>query len=489
MKPAPTATRPAPTSVADLRGRLKGRVITPDDAGYDAVRTIMMGGTDPRPAVVVRPADDVDVATAIAFAQTTGLPLAVRSGGHSGAGFGTVDDGVVIDVRDLREIVVDPAARTVWAGAGLTAGELSAATAGHGLAVGFGDTGSVGIAGITLGGGVGYLARLHGLTVDNLLAVDLVTADGRSLRVDARSHPDLFWAVRGGGGNFGVVTRLKFRLHPLDGVVGGLLFLPATPRTVAGFIAAAESAPDALSTIANVMPCPPMPFLPAEHHGRLVIMGMMCFAGSPEDGAAALAPFRALAEPIADLVRPMPYPELFPPADPEYRPTAVSRTMFMDTVGPDLAAAMVERLEAADGMRVVQLRVLGGAVSRVPADATAYAHRDARIMTNVAAFHGPDDRAARAEWVDGTVGLLDQGNSGAYVNFVGAEGPERVRAAYPGATWDRLAAVKATYDPENVFRRNQNVPPAAGASPTNHRPGPADRTTREGSLPPTRRDG
>jgi len=450
-------------STADLRARVSGRVIEPGDPAYDAVRGVMMGGHDPRPAVVVRPADDADVAEAIAFARAAGLPLAVRSGGHSSAAFGTVDDGVVIDVRDLREIVIDPQARTVWAGAGLTAGELTAATAGHGLAVGFGDTGTVGISGITLGGGVGYLARLHGLTIDNLLAVDLVTADGRSLRVDARSHPELFWAVRGGGGNFGVVTRLKFRLHPLDGVVGGLLFLPATPETVAGFIAAAEAAPDALSTIANVMPCPPMPFLPAEHHGRLVIMGMMCFAGSPDDGAAALTPFRALAEPIADLVRPMPYPELFPPADPDYHPTAVSRTMLMDSVDLGLATQMMARLEATDGMRVVQLRVLGGAVSRVPADATAYAHRGARIMTNVAAFHGPDDLPARAAWVDGTVALLDQGNPGAYVNFVGAEGPDRVRAAYPGATWDRLAAVKATYDPENVFRRNQNVPPAGPA--------------------------
>lgn len=455
-----TASRPSLAGLAGLRSHLSGRVITPEDPAYDDVRGVMMGGTDPRPAVVVRPADDADVARAIAFARAADLPLAVRSGGHSGAAFGTVDDGVVIDVRDLREIVIDPQARTVWAGAGLTAGELTAATAGHGLAVGFGDTGSVGISGITLGGGVGYLARLHGLTIDNLLAVDLVTADGRSLRVDARSHPDLFWAVRGGGGNFGVVTRLKYRLHPLHGVVGGLLFLPATPDTVAGFIAAAEAAPEALSTIANVMPCPPMPFVPEDQHGRLIIMGMMCFAGSAEEGAAALAPFRALAAPIADLVRPMPYPELFPPADPDYHPTAVSRTMLMDSVDLDLATEIVARLEATDGMRVVQLRVLGGAVSRVPADATAYAHRDARIMTNVAAFYGPDDLAARAGWVDGTVGLLDQGNPGAYVNFVGAEGPERVRAAYPGATWDRLAAVKATYDPDNVFRRNQNIPPA-----------------------------
>jgi FAD/FMN-containing dehydrogenase len=444
-----------------LRAAVKGRVIEPDDAEYDAVRVVMMGGVDPRPAVVVRPADEADVAATIAFAREYGLPFAVRSGGHSGAAHSTVDDGLVLDVRDLRTLEIDPITRTAWAGAGLAAGEVTAAAAEHGLAIGFGDTGSVGISGITLGGGVGFLSRKYGLTIDNLLAADLVTADGEVLRVDAEHHPDLFWAIRGGGGNFGVATRFQYRLHPVDGVVGGMLFLPATAATVAGFIAAAEAAPEELSTIANVMPCPPMPFVPSEVHGRLVIMALVCFAGSADDGAAVLAPFRALAEPLADLVRPMTYPEMFPPTDPSYHPTAVSRNVLMDSVDADLAAAIVDRLEATDGMRVVQLRVLGGAIGRVAADATAYAHRSAPIMTNVAAFYaGPEDRVVRGAWVDGMVGLLDQGNPGAYVNFVGDEGPERVRAAYPGATWDRLASVKTTYDPENVFRRNQNVPPA-----------------------------
>ena len=454
------AAAPAP-ALDDLRARISGAVIEPQDPDFDAVRTVMMGGTDPRPAVVVRPADDADVAAAIAFARQSGLPIAVRSGGHSGAAYGSVDGGLVVDVRSLRAVDVDPADRTVWVGAGLTAGELTAATAAHGLAVGFGDTASVGISGITLGGGVGYLSRKYGLTIDNLLAADVVTADGRALRVDAENHADLFWAIRGGGGNFGVVTRLKFRLHPVDGVVGGMMFLPATPEVVAGFVAAAVAAPDELSTIANVMPCPPMPFVPEDVHGRLVVMGLFCFAGAPDDAAAALAPFRALAEPYADMVRPIGYPEMFPPVDPEYHPTAVSRTLLMDTVDTDLATTIVERLGAADGMRVVQLRVLGGAVARVAPEATAYAHRSARIMTNVAAFFdGPEDRVVRSAWVDGMVDLLDQGVAGAYVNFLGDEGPERVRAAYPGATWDRLTMIKAAYDPDNVFRRNQNIPPA-----------------------------
>jgi FAD/FMN-containing dehydrogenase len=446
------------TAVDDLRARLRGRVVAPSDPDYDALRVVVLGGVDPRPALIVRPADDADVAAAVTFARDRGLPLAVRSGGHSGAGHGTVDDGLVVDLRDLR--AVDVEGRTAWVGAGATAGEVTAATAAHGLVVGFGDTGSVGVGGITLGGGVGYLSRSHGLTVDNLLAADVVLADGRVVRADAEQHPDLFWALRGGGGNLGVVTRFRFRLHPLDGVTGGILLLPASAEVVAGFLSQLQDAPDELSAIVNVMPCPPMPFVPAEHHGELAVMALVCWSGAPEEADAVLAPFRALAEPLADLVRPVAYPELFPPADPEYHPTAVARTLLLDHVDLPLAERVVERLRDLDGMRVVQLRALGGAIARVAADATAYAHRSSRLMGNVAAFVTDDDRARRAEWVEGTVALLDQGDAGVCVNFLGDEGPDRVRAAYPGATWDRLAAVKATYDPGNLFRRNQNVPPA-----------------------------
>jgi hypothetical protein len=209
------------------------------------------------------------------------------------------------------------------------------------------------------------------------------------------------------------------------------------------------------------MPCPPMPFLPAELHGRLVLMALICYAGGAEEGAAALAPLRALAEPLADMVRPVPYPELFPPEDPDHHPTAVVRTMFMDSVDLATATTIVDRLGALDGMRVVQLRVLGGAIARISPEASAYAHRSSRIMMNVAAFFdGPDDRVVRLGWVEETSALLKQGDDGVYVNFLSDEGEARVRAAYPGATWDRLAQVKATYDPTNLFRRNQNVPPA-----------------------------
>ena len=293
-----------------------------------------------------------------------------------------------------------------------------------------------------------------------------MTADGRLLQVDADHHPDLFWAIRGGGGNFGVVTRFHYRLHELPGIVGGMLLLPATPDTVAGFIAAAEAAPDELSTIANVMPCPPMPFVPPEHHGELVIMALVAYAGDAEAGERAIAPLRALATPVADLLRPMTYPEIYPPEDPDYHPTAAARTLFIDRVDREVADA--HRVPAAVVDRVVharsQLRPLGGAMARVPADATAFAHRASRIMVNVAAFfEGPDDQVVQEAWVTDVAAELEQDDHGAYVNFIGDEGPERIRAAYPGPTLDRLAAIKARYDPTNLFHLNQNVAPAAAA--------------------------
>jgi FAD/FMN-containing dehydrogenase len=450
-------------SIPDLRTTVHGRVIAPDDADYDKARTVVAGGIDRRPAVIVRVADTDDVATVIALARETGLELAVRSGGHSGAGHGVTEGGIVLDVADMKALDIDVPGRTAWAETGLTAAEYSKAAAAHGLATGFGDTGSVGIGGLTLGGGVGYLVRKYGLTIDSLIAADIVTADGRRLRVDADSHPDLFWAIRGGGGNFGVATRFQFRLNEVPSFVGGMLILPATREVVAGFIAAAEAAPGELSTIANVMPCPPMPFVPEEQHGKLVILAMMAFAGETEAGQRALAPFRELAKPIADMVNPIPYPEIYPPDDDEYHPLAVARTMFLDRIDLPVAETIVKHLEASDAaMRVAQLRVLGGAMARVADDATAFAHRRSRIMVNVASFYeGPDDKDLRAAWVDGFVAALQQDDRGAYVNFLVDEGEERIRAAYPGSTWDRLAAVKARYDPTNLFRLNQNIPPEA----------------------------
>src|SRR5215212_8055000 len=293
-------------SILELRASLDGRVIAPDDAAYDEARTVFYGGIDRRPAVIIRVASAADVSRVVSLARETGLDLAVRSGGHSLAGHSTTEGGILLDLSEMKKLELDVEGRTAWAETGLTAGEYTAAVGAHGLATGFGDTGSVGIGGVTLGGGVGYLVRKHGLTIDDVLAAEIVTADGELLRVDAESHPDLFWAIRGGGGNFGVVTRYHYWLHEVDEIVGGMLILPATPEVIASFVAEAEAAPEELSTIANVMVAPPMPFLPAEAHGKLVIMAMLVYAGEVDEGERAIAPFRALATPLADTVGPKP---------------------------------------------------------------------------------------------------------------------------------------------------------------------------------------
>jgi hypothetical protein len=241
-----------------------------------------------------------------------------------------------------------------------------------------------------------------------------------------------------------------------------MMMLPATSQVIDSFIGLAEAAPDELSTIANVMPAPPMPFVPTEHHGKLVIFAMLCYAGAVEAGERAVAPFRALAAPIVDMVKPSRYPEMYPPEDPNYHPIATGRTLFMDSVDHGVAETIVDHLNATDAqMRVAQLRVLGGAMARVPVDATAFAHRKSRIMVNVAALYGrPEEAPVYEPWVTGFAAALKQSDSGAYVNFLVDEGEARVRDAYPGKTWDRLRSIKRRYDPTNLFRINQNIPPA-----------------------------
>jgi FAD/FMN-containing dehydrogenase len=447
-------------SIGTLRGAIRGRVITPGDGDYDTTRAIFLGGFDRRPAIIARPVDAGDVASVIAYARQSGLPFSVRSGGHSGALHSTNDGGIVLDVRDMRAIEIDASGRTAWAESGLSAVEYSKAVAAHGLATGFGDTGSVGIGGITLAGGIGYLVRKYGMTIDSVQAAEIVTANGDRLTVDARSHPDLFWAIRGGGGNFGVVTRFKYTLHPVSQVVGGMMMLPATPDVIAGLVQASAAAPEDLSAIVNVMTAPPMPFVPAEHHGKLVVMLLLCCVGDAESGVRAVAPFRALGTPIVDMIRPIAYPEMFPPDDPSFHPTAVGRTMFADAIGRREAETILDFLGRSDApMRVAQIRVLGGAMARVPPDATAFAHRDRPILVNVAAFYtGPDDRPAREQWTNAFAAGLRHG-SGGYVAFMNDDDDAHVRSAYPPATWKRLAAVKSRYDPDNLFRRNHNVPP------------------------------
>jgi FAD/FMN-containing dehydrogenase len=448
------------TPVAQLRSSLDGRVTVPGDAGYDQARRVFYGKWDRRPGAVVRPAIAEEVARVVTLAAESGAELAVRSGGHSLAGHSTSDGGIVLDLGELTALDIDLEARTAWAQAGLTAGAYTARVGEHGLVTGFGDTASVGIGGLTLGGGVGFLVRKHGLTIDSLLAAELVTADGRILQVDEERHPDLFWAIRGGGGNFGVATRFKFRLHELPSVVGGMLLLPGSPEVIEGLVAAAFAASEELSMIANVMVAPPVPFLPAEAHGKLIVMALLAYAGDAAAGERALAPFRALAPPLADMLQPMPYAGLLQGDDDMEVIEESARSLFCDTVDATAAKTMVEHLEASTApMAVAQLRVLGGAMARVPLEATAFAHRQRPMMAGVGCvYEDAADRPEHDAWADRFAAALRQGDPGVYVNFLSDEGPERVREAYPGPTWDRLVQVKRRYDPGNLFRRNQNIP-------------------------------
>ena len=365
-------------------------MITPDDPRYDDARGVFFTGFDRRPAAIVRAADESDVSRVVNLARETGAELAVRSGGHSRAGHGTSEGGIVLDLSEMNAVEIDADGRTAWAQTGVNAGDYTRATGEHGLATGLGDTptrrasaGSPWAAvSATWSGSTGSRSM-------TLLGAELVTADGELLKVDEETHADLFWALRGGGGNFGVATRLQFRLHEIDDVTGGMLLLPASAELITELVAAAEAAPEELSMIANVMNAPPMPFVPAELHGKPVVMALMVFAGDAEAGERAIAPIRALATPLADMVRPIRYPQMYEgPEGPAAGDSPPGRTCSSMPSPPGAAEAILEHLETSTApMAAAQLRVLGGAMARVPGDATAFAHRGAKMMINVAAMY------------------------------------------------------------------------------------------------------
>jgi FAD/FMN-containing dehydrogenase len=446
--------------IDDLRAELSGELLALDDPGYDDARTVFFKGVDRHPLAVARVADAEDVARVVSSARDGGLELAVRSGGHSWAGHGTSEGGIVIDLSGMKGLEIDGDVRTAWVETGITAGEYTAITGERGLVTGLGDTGSVGVGGITLAGGFGFLARKNGLTIDDLLAADVVTADGELVRASESSEPDLFWAIRGGEGNFGVVTRLQLRLHEISEIVGGMLILSGTPEVITGFLEAAEAAPEELSTIANVMLAPPMPFIPEDAHGKPILIGLMAYVGPVDQGEAVLAPFRALAEPYADMVRPMRYPELYEGPEQGVR-FASGTNFFADSLEPSAPEAILEQLpQSAAMMKAVQLRVLGGALARVPNDATAFAHRDRRLFVNVTAMYADAaERETHDSWVARLADSLGRDGAGGYVGFLGDEDESAIRAAYPGSAWDRLRQVKGRYDPDNLFRLNHNIPP------------------------------
>jgi FAD/FMN-containing dehydrogenase len=458
------AARPAellaPADAKILRARFGEQLLLPRDAAYEAGRFSHNLAYDRRPAAIVRPGDAEGIAAAVRAARALDLDIAVRGGGHSVAGHSTSDGGLLIDLREMRAVDIDPFRMTGTAQGGATTGEYTAASQAHGLATPFGDTGNVGLGGLTLGGGIGWLARAHGMTIDNLLAVDLVTADGEVETISESSDAELFWALRGGGGNFGIAARFRYRLQPVHIVTAGALVLPLTRAVLRGVVDASLEAPDELTQISFVLNLPPAPFVPAELVGTPAVLVLPVVIGDPGAGATAMAPFRSLAAPIADLVQPMPYETMYQLTQDGRHPGAsVMRSSFATELPDSAIDAIIERHATPEGSAAItQLRVLGGAMGRVPAAATAFAHRDAQLMTAVIA-HVAGDAAETEAWVDAYHAQLSGGATGVYSNFLGNEGDARVRQAYPEPTYQRLAAVKRRVDPANVFRGNHNIRP------------------------------
>jgi len=452
--------------VSRLARDLRGELIRPGDARYDSARRVWNGMIDRRPALIVRCAAPDDVTAAVGFARENGLVVAVRGGGHNVAGNATCDDGLVIDLSPMRAVVVDPERRTARAKGGARWGDLDMAAAAHGLATTGGAVSTTGIAGLTLGGGVGWLARKHGLTCDNLRAAEVVTADGRLLTADEHEHADLFWAVRGGGGNFGVVTAFEYRLHPLTTVLGGMVLHPIerAAEALRFFRAFAASAPEALSTLFYFFVAPPVTFLPPELCNRPLAGLAVCYAGDPAEGEEVLRPLRRFGPPLVDEIRPMPYTAMqrlidagSPPGLRNYWKAGFLKGLDDDAIAA-IAAHLTRATEPGPFLEVFQFN---GAVNRVAPDATAFAHRGASFdLTIGAKWTDPAADVRQIGWVRDCYAALEPFTTGGvYVNYLGDEGEQRVRAAY-GANYDRLAAVKATYDPHNLFRLNQNITPA-----------------------------
>jgi FAD/FMN-containing dehydrogenase len=446
--------------------RFDGELLGPGDAAYDEARTVWNGAIDRRPAIIARCTSPGDVAAAVRLARERELPVAVRGGGHSIGGLSVCDGGLVIDLSPMRQVVVDPAARTARADAGVLWGELDAATQAHGMATVGGIVTHTGIAGLTLGGGIGWLMRKHGAVVDNLLAADVVTVDGEAIR--ATEDPDLFWGLRGGGGNFGIVTSFEYRLHEVgpDVLAGPMYFaLEDAPEVLRFYRDFATEAPDELTTICNLRPAPPLPLIPEELHGRPVLMVGACYAGPLERGEALLRPLRRFGRPVVDAIGPRPYTELqrlFDPTVPHgwHYHWKTHELPPLEDRAIDLLCEQAARITSPRSYIIVFQ--LGGAVARVPADATAFTQRDAAHNVNINAVWLPDDPEPElhVRWADEAFqALAPVARPRAYVNFLADEPQQRVRAAYGPETYDRLVALKRRYDPGNVLRLNQNIAP------------------------------
>jgi FAD/FMN-containing dehydrogenase len=449
-----------------LRGRFRGALLRPGEEGYDEARRVWNGAVDRRPALIARCAGADDVTLAVRFARERDLPASVRGGGHAVAGHAVVDGGVMIDLSLMKAVRVDPGGRTARAAGGVLLGELDRATQQFGLATPSGIVSHTGIGGLTLGGGLGYTMRRFGLTVDNLLGVDLVTADGEAVHVDAWTEPELFWGLRGGGGNFGVATAFTYRLHQLGPMVlGGPVFwaLEDAAEVLGAVRELAPSAPDELGIVLFLRLDPPNPALPPELPGTPVLGLNLVWAGDPAAGRAAVAPWRRIGRPLADLVRPAPY--LFVQSSLDAGNPHGLHYYWRSQRVPDLTEAVVDRLAGLAGSITSPLSyvagfAMGGAVTRVDGDATAVGEREAGYeLSIVAAWPPPDPSPERhVAWVRGGSEALSPYRTGVFSHFLSDEGPAGVEDVY-GDRLKRLTALKDRWDPANVFRHNANIPP------------------------------
>ena len=451
-----------------LRGQLRGALCYPGDPGYEQARTLWNAMIDRRPAAVVRAAGAADVMRAVNLAREHRLVLSVRGGGHNIAGNAVCEGGLMLDLSPMKSVRVDPSRRTARVEPGATLAEFDKEAQAFGLATPLGINSTTGVAGLTLGGGFGWLSRKFGLTVDNLLSADVVLAKGALVHASAEENPDLFWAIRGGGGNFGVVTSFEFRLHPVGPeVLAGLVVHPFSNarQLLQAYRRAAASAPDDLSCWVVMRKAPPLPFLPPEVHGKEVLVFAVCYMGAPEQGERAIAPIRALGKPIADVIGPAPFAAWQQAFDPLLAPGRRNYWKSHDFVelgdaAIDLMIASVGRLPSPECE--VFIGQLGGAVNRVPATSTAYPHRDVNFVMNVHTRWGDaSDDAACIGWArDLFDRMAPHATGGVYVNFMPEDEADRVRQGAYGPNYERLAALKARYDPDNLFRLNQNIRPA-----------------------------
>lgn len=451
-----------------LQQQLAGHALTPGEAGYDDARTIWNAMIDRHPGLVVPCTTTADVARALAFAAEHQLLTAIKGGGHNIAGNAVCDGGLVLDLSAMKTVMVDAEARTARVEAGATLAALDAATQAHGLALPLGINSTTGIAGLTLGGGYGWLSRKYGLTIDSLVGADLVTPDGRSRRVSATENPELFWAIRGGGGNFGVVTRFDFKLHPVGPeVLSGLVVHPFAEagQLLRDYGKLAAAMPDDLTVWVAMRRAPPLPFLPEEWHGREVLVFAACWAGDMAEGEQALASLRALGTPIADVIAPHPYAGWQQAFDPLL--TAGARNYWKSHNFEAIEDGLIDVLtEAVGRLPTAECEIfiaqLGGATKRTDPTTTAFAHRSASYLMNVhTRWRDPADDTRCIAWArelfDRTAGFA---TGGVYVNFMPEDETGRVKNAF-GASWSRLAEIKAEVDPANLLRMNMNIRPAA----------------------------